>query len=137
MERKEAKIPFEHVIEGLQNGETLNSDTEIGINNQDFVIQDGGDINCNIDLGMNTNLYRTANMNIMDSIEEQEAEEQDYSIIIYIVKKGDTLWQIAKQFGSTVDAIVRTNGIQNENLIMPGQKLFIPRFVKMPESHYV
>lgn len=138
MEKREANIPFEYVIDGLQNGETLNSDTEIEIGNQDFVIQDGGDVTCNIDLEMNTNLYRAANMNIMDSIEEEEeGEEQDYSIIIYIVKKGDTLWKIAKKFGSTVDAIVRTNGIKNEDLIMPGQKLFIPRFVKMPKSHYV
>ena len=138
MEKREAKIPFEYVIDGLQNGETLNTNTEIEMANEDFVIQDGGDVSCNIDMQMDTNLYRTANMNIMDSIDEQgEAEEQDYSVIIYIVKKGDTLWNIAKKFGSTVDNIVRTNGIEDANVIYPGQKLFIPRFVKMPVSHYV
>ena len=47
------------------------------------------------------------------------------------MKKGDTLWNIAKRYGSTVDDIVRTNGIENENMIIPGQKLFIPRYVKV------
>ena len=53
---------------------------------------------------------------------------------MYIVKKGDTLWKIAKMFGSTVDDIARTNGIEDENLIMPGQKIFIPHYTKVPVS---
>ena len=47
---------------------------------------------------------------------------------MYIVKKGDTLWEIAKRFGSTIDDIVKINNIEDENVIMPGQKIFIPRF---------
>ena len=40
---------------------------------------------------------------------------------------GDTLWKIAKKFGSTVDEIVKVNGIENPDVIMPGEQLFIPR----------
>lgn len=133
IEIREAKIPFEYVIDNLENGETMNADTQMEIQNQDFIIQDGGDITCNIDMSMDNNLYRIANMNLIDTVEENgEREEQDYSIIIYIVKKDDTIWNIAKEFGSTVNDIVRTNGIENEDLIMPGQKLYIPKYVKTP-----
>ena len=52
--------------------------------------------------------------------------------MMYIVKKGDSLWKIAKDYGSTVEDIIRTNGIENENLIMPGQKIFIPHYTKVP-----
>lgn len=41
----------------------------------------------------------------------------------YIVKSGDNLTKIAKAYGTTVDAIVKLNGISNANLIYPGQKL--------------
>lgn len=41
----------------------------------------------------------------------------------YIVKSGDNLTKIAKAYGTTVDAIVKLNGISNPNLIYPGQKL--------------
>lgn len=130
---KEAKIPFDYTIENLQNGESLNTNCSIEVKNQDFIIQDGGDINCNIDVQANTNMYRTANLNMIDSIEENgEREEQDYSIVIYVVRKGDTLWNIAKEFGSTVDGIARVNGIEDKNLIMSGQKLYIPKFEKIP-----
>lgn len=134
---KDAKIPFECTVDNLQNGETLNTDNCMEVKSKDFIIQDGGDINCNIDVQTNTNMYRTANINMIDSIEERgEREEQDYSIVIYIVKKGDTLWNIAKEFGSTVDGIARVNGIENRDQIYPGQKLYIPKFERISEMSY-
>lgn len=134
---KEAKIPFEFTVDNLQNGETLNTNSNMTVKSKDFIIQDGGDINCSIDIQSNTNMYRTANINVIDSIEENgEREEQDYSIVIYIVKKGDTLWNIAKEFGSTVDGIARVNGIENRDLIFPGQKLYIPKFDRVSEAKY-
>lgn len=134
---KDAKIPFEFTIENLQNGETLNTNCDMEIKTKDFIIQDGGDINCSIDIQNDTNMYRTANINMINSIEENgEREEQDYSIVIYIVKKGDTLWNIAKEFGSTVDGIVRVNGIENKDIINPGQKLYIPKFERIMEKSY-
>ena len=82
-------------------------------------------------------MYRTANINTIDNIQENgDREEQDYSIVIYVVKKGDTLWNIAKQFGSTVESIAKVNDIENANQIMPGQKLFIPRFERVLEANY-
>lgn len=134
---KEAKIPFEYTIENLQNGELLNANCDMEIKNKDFILQDGGDISCNIDIQTDANLYRSASINAIDSIQENgEREEQDYSIVIYIVKKSDTLWNIAKEFGSTVDAIARVNGIENPDQIYPGQKLYIPRFERISERSY-
>lgn len=134
---KEVKIPFEYTVENIQNGELLNTDTCMEIEEKDFIIQDGGDINCNIDIKTDTNMYRTANINMIDSIDDSsEREEQDYSIMIYVVKKGDTLWNIAKEFGSTVDAIAKVNGIENRDLIIPGQKLYIPKFERISENIY-
>ena len=67
----------------------------------------------------------------MDEIQTNgEREAEDYSIIMYIVKKDDTLWKIAKKFGSTVEDIVKANGIEDENKIYPGQKIYIQRYVR-------
>src|SRR5690606_10558381 len=41
----------------------------------------------------------------------------------YIVKKGDTLWEIAKKYNTTVAKLVGLNKIKNPNLIYPGQKI--------------
>lgn len=80
---------------------------------------------------MDTNSYKNTRLNIIDAIEDSgEREEQDYNIVMYIVKKDDTLWKIAKRFGTTVEDIVRVNGIEDENKIFPNQKLYIPRYAK-------
>lgn len=46
-----------------------------------------------------------------------------------MVRTGDTLWEIAKKFGSTVDDIVRVNGIENPDKINPSEKIYIPQYV--------
>lgn len=43
----------------------------------------------------------------------------------YVVKMGDSLWKIAHDYHTTVDALAKLNGITNPSLIYPGQKLII------------
>ena len=45
----------------------------------------------------------------------------------YTVQPGDTLNQVATQFGVSGDTIMRTSGLINPNLLLPGQVLTIPR----------
>ncbi|MCF7668663.1 MAG: LysM peptidoglycan-binding domain-containing protein [Verrucomicrobia bacterium] len=44
----------------------------------------------------------------------------------YVVKGGDSLVEIAGQFGVTVDALVQANVLAEPNTIFPGQELAIP-----------
>ena len=46
--------------------------------------------------------------------------------VTYIVQRGDTLYSIARRYGTTVEAIAAANGITNPNLIRVGQQLTIP-----------
>lgn len=50
---------------------------------------------------------------------------------IYIVKSGDTLSKIAKQYNITVSEIVKLNNIKNANLILPGQKIILKKQYKV------
>ncbi|KJR45703.1 Membrane-bound lytic murein transglycosylase D precursor [Desulfosporosinus sp. I2] len=45
---------------------------------------------------------------------------------VYVVKKGDTIYKIAKRYGTTMQAIILANNLRNPDLIYPGQILFIP-----------
>ena len=45
---------------------------------------------------------------------------------IYVVEVGDSVWEIAQKFGTTVEKIVALNELTNMRLIRPGQELVIP-----------
>ena len=49
----------------------------------------------------------------------------------YMVRKGDTLWEIARRFGVNLSDLRRTNDLQaNGRLLRPGQRLSIPQSAK-------
>jgi murein DD-endopeptidase MepM/ murein hydrolase activator NlpD len=47
---------------------------------------------------------------------------------IYIVQPGDTLTAIALMFGTSVEALVEVNDIEDPSLLFPGMELIIPGF---------
>jgi lysozyme len=52
-------------------------------------------------------------------------QQENSTYTVYTVKKGDSLWKIAQKYKTTVDELVKLNGIKNRDLIYPGQKLRI------------
>jgi len=45
---------------------------------------------------------------------------------VYIVKKGDTLWAIARKYGTTWQKLAELNRLKNPDLIFPGQRILLP-----------
>lgn len=96
---------------------------------QDFVITEDGSIDVKVDITFNVALLNNVEINIIDDIvEEENRSVNSCSLVIYYVKQGDTLWKIAKKFGSTVEEIARINGIENVDKLNIAQQLFIPRY---------
>lgn len=48
------------------------------------------------------------------------------SVIIYFVKSGDTLWNIAKHYKTTVDKILFANNMDGSEILNSGIRLIIP-----------
>lgn len=48
-------------------------------------------------------------------------------MIIYVVRAGDTLRQIANRYGVNMNSIVQINGLPNPNQLLVGQSLVIPK----------
>jgi len=71
----------------------------------------------------NPNLIYAGNTLIVPGKSEQDSTSDEE---IYIVKYGDTLSKIAREYNTTVNAIATANNIRNVNLIYVGQRLVIP-----------
>lgn len=57
----------------------------------------------------------------------EQINSGDTNHTFYIVKWGDTLSGIAEEYGTTVNALVQLNNIQNPNLIYVGEDIRIGR----------
>lgn len=127
---RDIQIPFNFELLKDAITENCNVDTNIDIVKEDFIVN-GGSIEANLELQINAGINTNNRLNIINEINIQESRDNNiYSMVIYFVKPGDTLWKIAKKFRSTVDDIVRVNGIEDANKISIGQQLYIPKFVR-------
>ena len=126
---KNTSIPFSFNVDFSGVNQNSNIDTNVEIGMQDFVITDDGSIDVKVDIMFNVVLLNSAEINIIDDINEEENRSMNTcSLVIYYVKEGDTLWKIAKKFGSTVEEIARINGIEDVDKLNVAQQLFIPRY---------
>lgn len=127
---KAQTIPFNVNLDCQGVSQNSNLNTKIEIVAQDFIIMPDESIETNIELEISVDVSKMMEVRVIDNVEVAEDNDENiYSIVVYFVKPGDTLWNIAKRFKSTIKAISSVNGIEDENKINVGQQLFIPKFV--------
>lgn len=120
--------PFEFSVMSSNITNKSKIETSIELAKKDFVVMPDSTIDIKIDLNFNLNIIKESEINLIENISETESRNKEsFSIVVYYTKIGDTLWKIAKRFGSTVDEIVNVNNIENPDVLMPGEQLFIPR----------
>ena len=124
---KNISQPFTFNMDCIGATPTSKIETNIEITLQDFTIMPDESIDIKIDLEFIVNLSNNQKLQVIEEISIDETRQNERcSLIIYFVKQGDTLWNIAKKFRSTVANIVKMNQIEDENKINIGQQLFIP-----------
>lgn len=67
--------------------------------------------------------------NVEELVEQQPAspiEDAEETSTVYVVKSGDTLWDIAKAYNITVEEIAACNDIETSAVLHIGQELQIP-----------
>ncbi|MBE5039002.1 DUF3794 and LysM peptidoglycan-binding domain-containing protein [Ructibacterium gallinarum] len=79
-------------------------------------------------IGLTVKSLKTGGTVLVEDMKECEEKEEKPCpcIVLYFVQKGDTLWNIAKRYHTTVEELRRLNHIEGD-LIVPGQQLKICR----------
>jgi len=74
----------------------------------------------------NSKIYPKQKLIVYKPAAKSKASVKEGKYLYHIVRKGDTLWDIAKEYdGVTVDQIKRLNNIRNSKRLQPGQKIKI------------
>lgn len=91
-----------------------------------FVNQARVDVRCIADISLSvrrsTDCFRAIDSM---SIGDEDAAPR-VGITIYFVKSGDTLWDIAKNYKTTVEKILFANNMDADNMLNSGMRLLIP-----------
>lgn len=82
-------------------------------------------ISGNVDRDLYTESIFLSDTSEIPTTENPNSETINTESIYYTVQSGDTLYEIATRYGTTVQEIVDINHIANPNLIYPGQTLRI------------
>ncbi len=100
------------------------------VNSNEYVVKSGDSLysisrkyGVSVDELMNVNNLKSTVLSVGQVLKIPNSGE--VTNVIYTVKKGDSLWSIAKNNKTTVDAIVKLNNLSNANLSI-GQKLLLP-----------
>ena len=124
----ETILPFNQEIE--INGLNENSQLDINAVAEDlsFSMLSEKEVEIRLTVSFDAVATDMKNGSIITAVTESENEQPCQlkgGAVIYTVKKGDTLWNIAKKYHTTVEDIVKINKIENPDLIYPCQRLLI------------
>ena len=106
-----------------------NQNVSIKINDVKInVLQNGNSIDIKITIYAKINAEKLIGINSIEKIEDMPIDLKNLSSInIYVVKPGDSVWKIAKKYKTSMDNIIKTNNLENPDLIDIGQKILIIR----------
>lgn len=126
-------IPFTQAIDARGAAEGMDTDIRANIAHIGFNMLSDREVEVRCALNTNTSVREKKCVNLItDAVINPlppEIIDKIPSITVYVVKKGDTLWKLAKRFNTTVQDIAEINNIENPDLIYPNQKLIIVKRV--------
>lgn len=128
IQSKEVVIPFDYMVE-TQSVDPSNRCEIRGVLEQigGYVV-DGNELEIRVVAGIYVTGFSQVDMKMIDDVEDLPYEEEELakipSMTGYVVKQGDTLWEIAKRYGTTISKMKQYNDNVEEPLEI-GQKLFL------------
>lgn len=120
------EIPFTTMIEsgGCEKG--MDCEIKAEVEHVSYSLNMVSEVELRIILRVNAKVIRSRRLELVSGISEPVEKEGQSGIIIYFVQSDDTLWDISKRYGVSVDSVMQFNGISADESIMCGRRLIIP-----------
>lgn len=123
----EKEIPFMQKIdaEGIKNNMSVDLSGDIEYTSYNMVSQN--ELEMRFVIIFDLMVKEKIETEFVVDMEEKEImkDPKDASMIIYIARKGESMWDVAKKYKTTVKKIMDINGMEDENDLHVGQKIII------------
>lgn len=117
-------IPFSYTYECENSMPNMQCQTLVDTEGVSCNLNAAGDIEFRCILKQEILVTEDKKLNFIEEIATEETES-DGNIVIFFVRRGDTLWNIAKKYSVKVSDIKEINNLEQDE-IFEGQKLIIP-----------
>lgn len=126
-------IPFSYLVEAKKISDNDEYEVTPSIEQLNAIMLDSEEIELKSVINLNIIAFSNTKASAIIDIEEKDIDYEKLKnmpgMIGYIVKSGDTLWNIAKKHYATIDGIKTINGIESDNVDV-GDKLLIVKELK-------
>ena len=126
-------IPFTQLVEVKGMNSSSSFDIRPSIDQLSVMMLDGQEIEVKAVMNLNTIVFDRITESVITDIEVTDLDLDKLQampgIIGYVVKKNDSLWNIAKKYYTTVDTIMEINNMEDSS-IKEGDKLIIMKKVE-------
>ncbi len=117
---------FSHSFSVPEAGEHTACDARVSVNHASYTLSGEDSLELRLILSLTVKSLKTGTVCLVEEMVEVLPEENATypCMVLYFVQKGDSLWNIAKRYHTTVEAIKHLNNLDCDT-IYPGQKLKI------------
>ncbi len=124
----EGNIPFVHTIEVPNMSEDAERHIQMSIDQMNVSMVDSEELDVKADLHVAAVVFKPLDEDIIKEIQIKDLDLDRLKnlpgIVVYVVKKGDTLWKIGKTYNMSVNQIKLLNNLTSD-VIKPGDKLIL------------
>ena len=130
----EAMIPFSHVVEARGISTDSSYQLKAELEQLSAAMADGNEIEIRATVGLNLLAVVREPVFMIDRIEEKPLDMKKIQampgILIYMVKPGDELWDIARKYHTSVEEICTLNDLKENQEPAPGTPLLVVKKVE-------
>lgn len=120
------EIPFTSMIDAPSCEKGTECEIKAETEHVSYSLNMSNEVELRIILRINAKVIRQRKLELVSQISEPCEKKNESGIIIYFVQNDDSLWDIAKRYGVSIDNVMQFNGISADDRIMCGQRLIIP-----------
>ncbi len=121
------QVPFAYQLEAPNIGPKSNMKVKGMVEQLQLTMVDGDEIQVKVILCFHAIVFEEQECEVVVDVEEAHLDQKKLqalpSMVVYVAKEGDTLWDVGKEYYAPVGSLRQINNISGE--IKPGDKLLV------------
>lgn len=123
----ESDVPFEHTMKVDEMSESNYAEPTAEVATTSYNMMNTNVVEAKADVRIGGIVNDTVSCKIMSGLEVDENEmkqkEGDYALKLYFADEGEDVWEIAKKYSTSMDAILEENDLMGESKVKKGMVL--------------